>query len=180
MAMRTWRSGVDADAAGAAKGIDHELRVGAYDVDFLGLGFAVGFNAQLHRHAKEVEILVDIADGAEALVVSEPVNRVLVGEERRAGAVDPLRKEGRQLLLALRLGHLHKVRGAQAVVSVLAERALERGEEGLVAHLPAQHVEDHGAFFQRRRLEFGREGAQAADARQGNRVVGQRPRGDVL
>ncbi len=121
--MRTCRSGVDlstqfcgidADAARPAEGIHHVLRIGAHHLDLLGFGLAVGLDAQLHRHAEEVEVLLNLADGAEALVVAQPVDGVLVGELRRAGAVDPLRKEGGQLLLALRLGHLLEVRGADA------------------------------------------------------------------
>ena len=102
-------AGIDADAARAAEGVDDVLRVGADDVDLLVYGFAVGFDAQIDRHAEEVEILIDFADGAEALVVAQPVDGVLVGELRRAGAVDPLREEGRELLLALGLGHLLEV-----------------------------------------------------------------------
>ena len=119
--MRTCRSGVDlstqssgsmADAARAAEGVDDVLRVGARRRRSSGFGLAVGFDAQLDRHAEEVEVLVNLADGAEALVVAQAVDGVLVGELRRAGAVDPLREEGGQLLLALRLGHLLEVRGA--------------------------------------------------------------------
>ena len=73
-------AGIDGDAARAAEGVDDILRVGADDVDLLVFGFAVGLDAQLDRHAEEVEILLDFADGAEALVVAEAVNGVLVSE----------------------------------------------------------------------------------------------------
>ena len=56
-------------------------------------GFAVGFDAQLDGHAEEVEVLVDVADGAEALVVAEAVDGVLVGE---AGARRCRRSTGRR------------------------------------------------------------------------------------
>ena len=100
--MRTWRSGedfehpvagIDDDAARTAEGIDDVLRVGADDVDLLVFGFAVGFNAQIHGHAEEVEVLIDLADGAEAFVIAEAVDGVLVGEGGSAGAVDPLGEE---------------------------------------------------------------------------------------
>ena len=44
----------------------------------------------------------------------------------------------------------------------------------------AQHVEDHGALFEGHRLEFGREGAHAADARERHGVVGESSGGDIL
>ena len=66
------------------------------------------------------------------------------------------------------------------LVSVLAESAFEDGEESLVADLPAQHVEDHGALFEGHGLELGREGIEAADAGEGNGVIGERAGGDVL
>ncbi len=143
-------------------------------------GLAVRLHPQFHRHAEQVEILVDFANGAETLVVAQPVDRVLVGELGRAGAVDPLREERRQLLLALRLGHLLKIGGAHALVGVLAQRAFQRGQERLVADLPAQHVEDHGALFERHGLELRRKRTQPAGARKRNGVVGQRARGHVL
>ena len=86
-------AGIDADAARAAEGVDNVLGFGADHIDLLVLGFAVGLDAELDGHAEEVEILVDLADGAEALVVAEAVDGVLVGEGRRAGAVDPLGEE---------------------------------------------------------------------------------------
>ncbi len=61
----------------------------------LDLGFAVGFDAQFHGHAEEVEVLVDLADGAKALVIAEAIDGVFVGEERSAGTVEPLCKERR-------------------------------------------------------------------------------------
>ncbi len=187
--MRTWRSGEDlstqspgsmADAAGTAEGVDDELRVGADDIDFLVFGFAVGLDAEIDRHAEEVEVLIDDADGAEALVVAEPVDGVLVGECGGAGAVDPLGEERRELLLALRFGHFFKVAGTDGLVGVFAENSFECGEECLVADFAAQHVEDHGALFEGHRLELGRERAHAADAGERDGVVGERSGGDVL
>ena len=104
--------GIDGDVAGTAEGVDDVLGVGADDVDLLVFGFAVGFDAQIDGHAEEVEVLVDFADGAEALVVAEAVDGVLVGEGGRAGAVDPLGEERRELLLALGFGDLHEFGGA--------------------------------------------------------------------
>ena len=170
--MRTCRSGVDLSTQSLGSMVMRRGRpkvstdVIASSVPttsiFLIYGFAVGFDAQVDGHAEEVEVLVDLADGAEALVVAEAIDGVLVSERGRAGAVDPLGKEGRELLLALRFGHFFEIAGADGLVGVLAERAFEGGEEGLVADFPAQHVEDHGALFEGHGLELGREGAQAA------------------
>ena len=65
-------------------------------------------------------------------------------------------------------------------VSELAERAFERGEKCLVADLPAQHVEDHGAFLEGHGLEFGREGIEASGTGKRDGVVGERAGGNVL
>jgi len=66
------------------------LRTGAHHIDFFGFGFAVCIHAQLHRHAEEVKVLLNLADGAEALVVAQPVDGELAGELRSSGAVYPL------------------------------------------------------------------------------------------
>jgi hypothetical protein len=87
--------GVDADAARAAEGVDDKLRVGAHHVDLLGFGLAVGLDAQLDRHAEEVEVLADLADGAEALVVAQPVDGVLVGELRARRCRRPIARRRR-------------------------------------------------------------------------------------
>ena len=85
--------GVNADATGAAKGIHDVLRISADDFDLLVFGLAVGFNAQVDGHAEEVEVLLNLADGPEALVVAEAIVGVLVSKFGRAGTVDPLGKE---------------------------------------------------------------------------------------
>ena len=73
-----------------------------------------------------------------------------------------------------------EIGGADALVGVLAEGAFEGGEEGFVADLPAQHVEDHGALFEGHGLELGREGREAAGAGERDGVVGQSAGGNVL
>ena len=186
--MRTCRSGVDlstqfwgrCDPARPAEGVHHVLGVGAHHVHLLDFGLAVGFDAQFDRHPEQVQVLLNLADGAEALVVAQPVDGVFVRELRRAGAVYPLRKKRGQLLLALGFGHLLKVLGAHRLVGVLAQGSLQRLKEGLLANLPAQHVEDHGPLFEGHRLELGRKRAQPAHARQGNRVIGQGSGRDIL
>ena len=112
-------AGIDGDVARAAEGIDDVLGVGADDVDSLIFGFAVGFDAQVDGHAEEVEVLVDLADGAEALVIAEAVDGVLVGEGGSAGAVDPLGEEGSELLLTLGFGDFFEVGRADGLVGVL-------------------------------------------------------------
>ncbi len=79
------------------------MRVGARDIDAANLGLAVGFNAQLDRHAEEVEILFHGSDGAEAFVVAEAKDGVLVRKGGSAGAVEPLCEEGGQLEIGLGL-----------------------------------------------------------------------------
>ncbi len=173
-------AGIEADAAGTAEGVDHVLGIGAHHVDLLVFGFAVGFNAELDRHAEEIEVLIDFADGAEALVVAEPVNGVLVGEAAGPGAVDPLRKEREQLLLAQLFRDFLKVFSSDGAIGELAERAFENVEKGLVAHFAAKHVEDHGALFEGHGLELRREGIEAVVAGKRNSVIGQGAGGDIF
>ena len=156
--------GVDRDAAGASEGFDGVAGIRAGDVDAADLGFALGLDAELDGHAEEVEVLRDGADGAEALVVAEAVDGVLVGELRGAGAVNPLGEEGAEVghVVADVEGGVLDVAGADALVGVLGEQAAEHLVEGFVAELPAQHVEDHGAFFEGHGLELGGEGVEAA------------------
>ncbi len=101
--------GVDGDAAGTAEGVNDELGVCADDVDFLIDGFAFGIHADVDGHVEEVEVLGDVADGAEALVIAEAIDAVFVFEGGRAGAIDPLGEEGREVLLALGFGDLLKI-----------------------------------------------------------------------
>src|SRR6185312_2682036 len=101
--------GVDDDAARATEGIDDVLGVGADDLDASVFGFAIGFDAQLDRHVEEGEVLPDFADSAEALVIAEAVDGVVVGEIGRSGAVEPLREERRELHLGLGLGYLLEI-----------------------------------------------------------------------
>ena len=155
------------------------MRVGAGDVDAAVFGLAVGLDAQLDGHAEEVEVLVDGADGAEALVVAEAEDGVLVGEGGRAGAVEPLGEEGGELEVDLRFGDGLDVGAADALVGVLREQAAEELLEDVVAHLPAEHVEDHGAFFEGHGLELRGEGIEAAEGGEGLGVVGERAGGDV-
>ena len=95
---------IDGDVARTPEGIHDILRVGADDVHALGLSFAVGFDAQFDGHVEEVEILLDLADGAKALVIAEAIDGVFVGESGRAGPIEPLGEERRELLprIALR------------------------------------------------------------------------------
>ena len=172
--------GIDSDAPGPTEGIYHVLRVGAHHLDLLILGLAVCLYAQVHRHPEQVEILLNLSDGSEALVVAKPVDGVFVSESRRAGTVNPLCKERGQLLLALRLGYLDQILRANRAVGVLAQSSFKRGQEGLVAHFPAEHVEHHGALFQGHGLELGGKRIQAPGARKRYGVVGQRTGCDVF
>ena len=171
--------GVDGDAARTAEGLDGVGRLGAGDVDAAVFRLAFGFDAQLDGHAEEVEVLGDRADRAEALVAAEPEDGVLVAEGGRAGAVEPLGEEGGELEVGLGLGDGLDVGAADAFVGVLREHAAEELLEALVAHLPAEHVEDHRALFERHGLELRREGVEAAEGGERLGVVGQRAGGDV-
>ncbi len=71
------------------------------------------------------------------------------------------------------------VRGADGFVGVLREEAAEELEEDVVAHLPAEHVEDHRALLERHGLELRGEGIEAADGGEGFGVVGEGAGGDV-
>jgi len=164
---------VDGDAARAAEGFDGEVALGAGDIDAADLGLAVGFDAELYRHAEEVEVLCDGADGAEALVVAEAEDGVLVGEGGGSGAVAPLSEEGRELELRLGLGYGLDVGGADALVGVLGEEAAEELEEGVIAHLPTEHVEDHRTLLEGHGLELGGEGVEAAYSGERLGVVGE-------
>ena len=58
-------------------------------------------------------------------------------------------------------------------------RRLEELVEGVVAEFPAEHVEDHGSFFEGFGLELGGVGVEAAEGGEGLGVVGKGSGGDV-
>src|ERR1700722_6757718 len=60
--------GIDADAPRTAKRVDDILSIGANHFNALVDGLALGLDAQIDRHAKQVQILIDLANGPEALV----------------------------------------------------------------------------------------------------------------
>src|SRR5665213_2711390 len=114
---------VDGDVAGSAEGFNSVLRLVAGEVDAAVFGLAFGLNPQLDRHTEQVEVLGDGADRAESLVIAQAQDGVFVAEARRAGAVDPLRKEGGEFEFGLRFGDGLNVRGADGLVGVLGEDA---------------------------------------------------------
>src|SRR5579863_2177129 len=67
-------AGIDDDMAGTAEGVDDVRCLSADDILLLVLGFALGFNAHIHGHVEEVEILLDLTDGAESLAIAETVD----------------------------------------------------------------------------------------------------------
>ena len=79
----------------------------------------------------------------------------------------------------LGLGDGLDVVAADALVGVLREHAAQELLEGVVAHLPAEHVEDHGALFQGHGLELRGVGVEAAEGGERLGVVGQRAGGDI-
>ena len=82
--------------------------------------------------------------------------------------------------MALGFGDGLDVVAANALVGILREHAAEELLEGIIAQLPAEHVEDHGAFFQRHGLELRGEGIEAAERGERLGVVGQGAGGDVV
>ena len=144
------------------------------------LGLAVGFDAQLDGHAEEVEVLRDLPDGAEALVVAEPVDGVLVGEVGGAGAVEPLGEEGLEFGAVVLFGLLLKLLAGGALAGVGDGKHADGVVEELVANNPAQHPEDHCTFVRREALKLGREGVELADAGERDGIVGQRADRHVL
>ena len=165
--------GVEGDAARTAEGFYGVGGVGPGDVDLAFFGFAVGLDAKLDGHAEEVEVLGDGSDGAETLVVAETIDGVLIVELGGTGAVDPLGEEGGKLELGLLLGDGFKIAAANAFVGILRKQVADELGEGVVAHLPAEHVEDHGSLFKGHGLELGAEGVDAAEGGEGIGVVGQ-------
>ena len=71
------------------------------------------------------------------------------------------------------------VRGADGLVGVLRQQGAEELDEDLVAHLPAEHVEDHRSLLERHGLELRGEGIEPADGGQRLGVVGESAGGDV-
>ena len=132
---------------------------------------AVGIDLQLYRHAKQVEILRDLADDAEAL--GSPINGVFVFELRRAGGIEPLREEPTQLLPRLLIGHFAQIVGRRWLAGKLGGEAAHGLVEGRFAFHPAQHMEDDGAFAGDQRLELGRKSVEPANTGKGQIVVSQ-------
>ena len=99
-----------------------------------------------------------------------------------AGAPVPLihcEKKACELEVGLGFGDGLDVGGADGLVGVLREHAAEEVGEDVVAHLPAEHVEDHGALFEGLGLELRGEGVEAAEGGEGVGVVGEGAGGDV-
>ena len=82
--------------------------------------------------------------------------------------------------MALRFGDGLDVVGADALVGVLGEQAAQEVLEDGISHLPAEHMEDHGALLEGHGLELGREWVEAAQRVERLGVIGQRAGGDVV
>jgi len=171
--------GINADATGATEGLDGVLGVGAGDVDATDLGLAVGLDAEFDRHAEEVEVLGNGTDGAESFVAAEAEDGVFVCEGGRAGAVEPLGEERLELEVGLSLGDGFDIGGADGFVRILREEGVEEFEKDLVAHLPAEHMENHRALFKSHGLELRGEGVETADGGERFCVIGEGTGGDV-
>ncbi len=83
------------------------------------------------------------------------IDHIFDGEVRNAGGIEPLREKAvqvggrlasfsRRLRVLFREGFEIFVGGA--ALGVLDVEIVEQGFEGDIAHLRADHVEDHGAF----------------------------------
>ena len=148
--------------------------IGAHDFDALVFGLAVGVDLEVNRHAEEIEVLRDLAHHAEALVIAQAVDGVLGLEFRRAGGVEPLGEEPGQLLAVVLLGQGAEIVQRRRLPGVLGGKGAHGLVVFLIAHHPAQHVQDHGALVGDQRLEFGREDVELPGARERDGVVGQR------
>jgi len=155
--------GVEDDVTGASEGGDGVGGLRASEIDAAIFGFTLGFDAELDGHVEEVKILGDLAYGAEALAIAEAEDGVVVVELRGAGAVEPLGEEWGEAELGDVLGGGLDLGGADGFIGVLGSESLEELLEDVVAHLPAEHVEDHGAFFEGHGLELGGKGIETAE-----------------
>ena len=124
---------------------------------------AVGVNLQFHRHAEQVHVLLDFAHNAEAFL--RAVDGVLVLEFGRAGGVEPLGEEPRELLAGSLLCHLAEIVNRGGFAGVLRQEGAHGLVEGLVADDPAQHVQDHAALVGHQRLELRRKRCRACQRR---------------
>src|SRR5947209_7078916 len=109
--------GIDRDAAWTTESLNSEWRIRTHDLDALAFRPAVGIDAQVDRHAEQVEVLRDLAGHAEPrrflffdLVVgliafgrlrhcgsTQAVRRVFHLELRCASGIEPLREEPGEL-----------------------------------------------------------------------------------
>ena len=85
--------GIDDDASRFTESLYAERRVRSHDFDRFLFGLAVGIDLELHWHAEEIKILRNLSDNTKALVVAQPINRVLGLEFRSASRIQPLGKE---------------------------------------------------------------------------------------
>src|SRR5260370_31284950 len=105
-----------------------------------------------------MEILFHGSDGGKAFVADEAKDGVLVGKGGSAGAIEPLCEKGGQLEIGLGLRDGLYIRGAYGFVGILRQQVSQKLEEDVVAHLPAEHVEDHRSLLERHPLELRGEG----------------------
>ena len=102
---------------------------------------------------KRVEGLLNLADDTKTLM--RAVDHVFQGEVRNTGGIEPLREEAVEVRrgltgfcagLRVLLGESFEVFDGGAALGVLDVKIVEERFEGDVAHLRADHVEDHGAL----------------------------------
>ena len=147
--------GIDGNSAGTAEGLHGEWRVRAHNFDLLVFGFTVGVDAQIDRHAEQVEVLRNLSGHAETLVAAEAVGGVFQFEFGRARGIEPLGKEPSELLAVVFLGELAEVVHAGGLSGELGRKLAHGLQIFVFAHHPAQHVQDHGSFVGGQRLKFG-------------------------
>src|SRR5215472_5489233 len=85
--------GIDGNAAWfrTTEGLQLKLGRRAGHKDFLDFRIALGIDLDVHRHAKRVELLMELADHLKTL--GRAVGGVLHGELGNAGGIEPLREE---------------------------------------------------------------------------------------
>src|ERR1700688_4752449 len=96
---------IDGDPSRAPERFNRERRTGAYHFNLLVFGFTVGVNAQINRHAEQIEILRNFAGDAKARRFAffgclrgssgpaQAEGGVLHLEFGRTGGIEPLREE---------------------------------------------------------------------------------------
>src|SRR5580693_10307843 len=89
---------INRNPARFAESFYRERRIRSHHLNAFFLRLAVRVNFQLHRHPEEIEILRNLSHHAKALVVTQPVNRVLSLELGSSRGIEPLSEKPSELI----------------------------------------------------------------------------------